>query len=171
MLKVKYYLPPKALLTIYKSILLPHVSYCNIVWGSFKSKNHLILLQQKKAIRLCAGVGYYENTNPIFNRFKTLKIDDIHILQLALFMYRFHSRQLPLTFTRMFQLNSVIHKYPTRSSTNFHLLNPVTALAHKSIRHAGPDTWNTIPPTIRNASTLIKFKFAFKQSILSRYLL
>ena len=37
MLKVKYYVSLQTLLTIYNSILLPHVTYCNIVWGSFKS--------------------------------------------------------------------------------------------------------------------------------------
>ena len=128
------------------------------------------MLLQKKAIRLCAGAGYYDNTDPLFHRFKTLKIDDIHNLQISLFMFRFHCRQLPVTFDRMFQLNSVIHKYPTRSSANFNLLNPATALAHKSIRHAGPDTWNTIPPLIRNAPTLVRFKFEYKQFVLNKYL-
>ena len=167
--KLKHFLPVWTLITIYNSILLPHITYCNIVWGSFKSKNNQIYLLQKKAIRLCAGGGFLDPTDPLFFRFKALKVDDINTLQTALFMYRFQSNQLPKTFDNIFRLNSTIHKYPTRISSNVHLLNPVTRLAHKSIRHAGPDTWNNIPLNVRRSLTISRFKFEFKKTILSKY--
>ena len=167
--KLKHFLPLWTLITIYNSILLPHITYCNIVWGSFKSKNNQIYLLQKKAIRLCAGGGFLDPTDPLFFRFKALKVDDINTLQTALFMYRFQSNQLPKTFDNIFRLNSTIHKYPTRISSNVHLLNPVTRLAHKSIRHAGPDTWNNIPLNVRRSLTISRFKFEFKKTILSKY--
>ena len=167
--KLKHYLPLQILIIIYNSILLPHITYCNVVWGTFKSKNNQIYLMQKKAIRLCAGSGFYDHTDPLFYNFKTLKVDDIHTLQIASFMYRFHSRQLPKTFDHMFQLNSAIHNYPTRISSNIHLLNPKTNLAHKSIRHAGPDIWNNIPLNVRSYSTITRFKCEFKKCILSGY--
>ena len=167
--KLKHCLPLHILLTLYNSILLPHISYCNIVWGSFKSKNHQIYLLQKKAIRVCAGSDFYDHTDPLFYRFKTLKVDDIHTLQIALFMYRFHSKQLPTIFEHMFKLNSAVHNYPTRISTNVHLLNPITRLAHKSIRHTGPDIWNNIPLFVRRCSTISRFKFDFKKFNINRY--
>ena len=167
--KLKQYLPLKALITIYNTILLPHITYCNIVWGSYISKNNSILLLQKKAIRLCAGSGFLDHTDPLFYRFHTLKIDDIHALQIALFMYRYHSHQLPNTFDNMFYLNSELHNYPTRISFNVHLINPITALAHKSIKHTGPDIWNSIPLHIRSQSTINRFKVEYKKGILSNY--
>ena len=167
--KLKHCLPLHILFTLYNSILLPHISYCNIIWGSFKSKNNKIYLLQKKAIRLCAGSDFYDHTDPLFYRFKTLKVDDIHTLQIALFMYRFHSKQLPTIFEHMFKLNSAVHNYPTRISSNVHLLNPITRLAHKSIRHTGPDIWNNIPLYVRRYSTISRFKLEFKKFIINRY--
>ena len=124
---------------------------------------------QKKAIRLCAGSDFYDHTDPLFYRFKTLKVDDIHTLQIALFMYRFHSKQLPTIFEHMFKLNSAVHNYPTRIPSNVHLLNPITRLAHKSIRHTGPDIWNNIPLYVRRYSTISRFKLEFKKFIINRY--
>ena len=167
--KLKHCLPLHILLTLYNSILLPHISYCNIVWGSFKSENNQIYLLHKKAIRLCAGSDFYDHTDPLFYRFKTLKVDDIHTLQIALFMYRFHSKQLPTIFEHMFKLNSAVHNYPKRISSNVHLLNPITRLAHKSIRHTGPDIWNNIPLYVRRYSTISRFKLEFKKFIINRY--
>ena len=168
--KLRHCLPLWTLINIYNSILLPHITYCNIVWGMFKSKNNQLYLLQKKAIRLCAGGGFRDPTDPLFFRFKTLKVDDINTLQIALFMYRFQSNQLPETFDNIFRLNSAIHKYPTRISTDIHLFNPVTKLAHRSIRHAGPDTWNSIPLNVRRSLTISSFKLELKKTILIKYL-
>ena len=167
--KLKHCFPLNILLTLYNSILLPHITYCNIVWGTFKSKNNHVYLLQKKAIRICAGSDFYDHTDPLFYRFKTLKIDDIHTLQIAMFMYKFHLKQLPKTFVSMFQLNSAIHNYPTRISSNVHLLNPITRLAHNSIRHTGPDVWNTTPLYIRRFLTMPRFKLEYKKFIINRY--
>ena len=52
------------------------------------------------------------------------------------------------------KLNSAVHNYPTRISSNVHLLNPITRFAHKSIRHTGPDIWNNIPLYVRRYSTI-----------------
>ena len=137
--RLKPYVPLKTLFTVYNSIILPYISYCNLVWASQKTKINHILLLQKKAVRLCTNAAYLANTEPLFRRLHTLPIIELHSYQIAVFMHKFHSSELPVTFDSMFQLNSSIHKYPTRTSTNVHLNNPKTALAHRSIRHTGPD--------------------------------
>ena len=35
--------------------------------------------------------------------------------------------------------------YLTRTRNNIHLNNPKLLLAHKSLRHHGPDVWNALP--------------------------
>ena len=138
-------MPRSALLVLYKSFLLSYLSYGNIAWGN-GNKTHLdsILVLQKRAIRLCANTHYLANTNPIFKRLGLLKITDINFLQTAVFMFKLRKNLIPVSFKNMFISNSQIHSYNTRTCDNFHLFNPRTALAQKSIRHRGPDVWHSL---------------------------
>ena len=155
---------------LYNTLILPHISYCNLVWASSRTSTQPLLLLQKKAIRICSGAGYRDHSDPLFTRFKTLKINDIHFLQTALFMFRYKTNLLPPSFTTMFRTNQNIHPYPTRRAADFHLHNPITTLAHKSIRHSGPDVWNSIPVEIRNCHSLYSFKRKVKQMLITQYL-
>ena len=129
-----------------------------------------ILLLQKKALRICTGSSYRENSDPLFCKLKTLKITDINSLQVAIFMFKYSNNQLPSSFQSLFTLNNTIHSYPTRNSQNFHLTNPkLIILAHKSIRHYGPDLWNNLPITTKSCTTLYSFKSTMKRILLSAY--
>ena len=55
-------------------------------------------------------------------------------------MYKQNANLPPTTFDKLFSYNKNIHHYyPTRVSYNFHLSNPHTSLASRSITHYGPD--------------------------------
>ena len=96
--KLKYYVPSNILFMLYNSLILPYISYCNIIWANSKSNVDTILLLQKKAMRLCTDSSYRDHTNPLFSKLKTLKVDDIYILQIALFMIRLQNGLLPSYF-------------------------------------------------------------------------
>ena len=169
--KLKFSLQPKSLLTLYNSFILSHMSYCNIVWGfSNKTKITEILNLQIKALRICSHSHYLAHTDPIFHKLKTLKIFDINTFQTAIFMYKFSTNALPLSFTNIFTYNGSIHTYPTRQSSDLHLTNPKTILALKSIRHHGPDIWNKLPSNIQQSTSLLSFKALMKKYLLSQYL-
>ena len=68
----------------------------------------------------------------------------------------------------MFRKNSDVHTYATRQSSKMHLLNPRTVLAHKSIRHNGPDVWNALPDDTQNMRTIHSFKKAVKRLLISK---
>mgnify|MGYP000896791022 FL=1 len=122
---------------------------------------------QKKALRICAGVGYREHTDPLFVRFKCLKVGEINFLQTSLFMYRYNNSILPASFISMFLKNNAIHSYSTRQAANLHLFNPRTVLAHKSVRHTGPDVWNSLLIETRNLPTIYSFKNAVKRMLIA----
>ena len=156
---------------LYNSLILPYITYCNLVWAtSTKDKINSIFLLQKKALRICTGSQYLAHTNPLFYELKTLKIFDIHVLQSLLFMYKYTNNLLPNSFQIFFILNSTIHSYPTRNSSNFHLVNPKLLIAQKSIRHHGPDLWNLLPDSIKSCSTTYSFKATLKRKLLSEYI-
>lgn len=169
--KLKYYISQRSLLMLYNSFILSHISYCNIVWGnSNKIKIDSLLRLQKKALRICSHSHYLAHTDPLFHNFKTLKIYDIHTYQTAIFMYKTSNNTIPTPFQNIFIYNRDIHSYPTRHSSDFHLTNPRLIIAHKTIRHHGPDVWNTLPINIKHAASLLSFKVLLKRYLLSKYL-
>ena len=162
--KLKDILTEKCLFTMYNSLILSHISYCNIVWGNCGTiKINSLLLLQKRAIRIITNSTYLSHTDPLFQRLKTLKIQDIHTLQTAIFMYKYTMKLLPQPFSNLFNLNSNIHFHLTRHSDDYHLENPKISLAHKSIRHHGPDIWNSLPQSTRKAISLNSFKASVKK--------
>ena len=123
--KLKEFLSEKSLLILYNSLILSHINYCNIVWGNCSTTNiNYLLLLQKRAIRNITNSSYLAHIEPLFHRLKTLRIQDIHTLQTGIFMYKYTHDQLPSLFQSIFNINSNIHTYPTRRSTDFHLENP-----------------------------------------------
>ena len=169
--KVKNYLLEDSLLMIYNTLILPYLNYCNIVWGNcHKTKLNHILLLQKKAVRICTNSTYLSHTNPLFHRLKVYKIHDINTLQIAMFMFKYNKELLPPVFSNFFSYNKSLHSYPTRSRNNIHLNNPKILLAHKSLRHHGPDIWNSLPDDTKEITLLYSFKRRMKELLLNQYI-
>ena len=75
--KLKHLIPQKTLLTIYNSLILPHINYCILAWGHDSNR---ILKLQKKAIRIIVKGSFYTHSDPIFKKFNILKVNDIHLI-------------------------------------------------------------------------------------------
>lgn len=168
--KIKRLVPSKTLVMLYNSLILPYITYCNIVWAtSSKTKINSIYLLQKKAVRICTDSQYLAHSRPLFHQLKTLTLFDINSLHSLLFIYKYLNNMLPHSFQNFYTLNNAVHSYPTRSSSYIHLVNPKLLIAHKSIRHHGPDLWNPLPEVIKSSTTLSSFKSKVKTMLLSEY--
>ena len=65
----------KELLLLYNMLLLPHINYCNLVWGiNYTTNLHKIQILQKRAVRVILGLGY---SDPVTHRFHELGISPI----------------------------------------------------------------------------------------------
>ena len=176
--KLKDALPNDVLFMLYNTLVLPYINYCNIVWGNGNITfiNNILKLQ-KRALRICTGSHYLAHSDPLFHKLHSLKINDINVLQTAVFMFKLNANLLPTTFDKLFSHNKNIHHYPTRVSDNFHLSNPLSSLASRSIRHYGPDIWNSLPESLKSSpsdqssaqSSVYVFKNSMKTYLLSKY--
>ena len=155
---------------MYNALILPYITYCNIVWGNCGStKINPILTLQKRAVRLITSSQYLSPSNPLFRQLKTLKIEDLHTFQTAVFMHKYTTNRLPKIFDGFFTPNSTVHSYPTRQSSDYHLENPKIILAQKSIKHNGPDIWNSLPTYLKQCTSLNTFKRELKNILISQY--
>ena len=168
--KLNYFLNEKSLFILYNALILPYITYCNIAWAySSKTRIESILRLQKRALRVCTHSNYRSHTNPIFSNLNTLKVNDIHTLQTACFMFKYKSKSLPLLFQNLYTPNSNLHSYPTRHASDYHLNNPKLIVAQRSIRHHGPDVWNNLPDHVKASASLYSFKSTMKKHLLSQY--
>lgn len=114
---LKHIIPSKILLTLYNTIILPHLNYCILIWGS---QHHLISTLQKKCIRVIVNASFNSHTEPIFKRNKLLKVEDIYKLQQLNFYFKLKTRTLPPYFdTFSTIMNHDVHQYNTRRKSLF----------------------------------------------------
>jgi hypothetical protein len=88
------------LLSLYNSMVLPHLQYCLMVWGDFeagrnKAHGETLLKLQKRFVGMIAGKGVWYHTNPLFARYGILKVGNLYRQQLRLHAWKFWNGRLP----------------------------------------------------------------------------
>ena len=93
--KLKHYLPKYALMIIFNSLCLSHISYALSVWGAApKTITNRIFKLQKKGIRHVCNAKYNAHTQPLFKSNKILQINELFKLQCHEIMHKRNTRQI-----------------------------------------------------------------------------
>ena len=157
--KLKNFLPAVVLRSIYFSLIYPYLIYCNLCWGnSYQSHLQPLIILQKKAIRLISGADRLAHTNELFIRNKILKLNDINFYRQALYAYS----NLP-------SFDTATHSYQTRNRSQIVPLYQRTTLTQHSLYFSAPHVWNSLPPLIKQAETLNKFKKLLQNYLIQKY--
>ena len=166
--KIKYLLNSDTRRLLYNSLILPYLTYCNMLWiNASKFRINRLIVLQKKIIRIIAGVPFLAHTETLFHKYGLLKLTEIGIFQKLVFMYRFHNNLLPNSFNNYFQHVHSIHNYGTRGAVNdFFISFARTNLRKQCFKIAGPKLWNLLNPHIRQLQSLSSFKSKLKSAIL-----
>ena len=147
---------------LYYSLIYPYFYYGNIIWRSTYHTNlYRLRILQKRIVRIITNSNYDAHTLPLIYQYSILRLDDIHSLQLGLFMYSIENRLYPSTFLNMFAKNSQFHSYPARHSTNFRLKLCRTNIKRFTVTSQGPNMLNSLPNDIKTTSTFSSFKEPF----------
>ena len=164
--------PHHVLITLYNTLITPYLNYCNIIWASnYPGRLKPLEVLQKRIVRIICNADRLASTSSLFKQLNLLKLQDINILQIAQFMYKYHHCLLPTEFNDYFVLNSNVHEHNTRSSaTNkYHLPSIKTNIRKFSIKFSGPTTWNNTSNHITSAASLAIFKKKLINSIIINY--
>ena len=62
---------------LYNTLIVPHLTYCILSWGSLLPDNHHTHVLQKRGLRIVAGGGYLSHTKPICKQLQLLKVADM----------------------------------------------------------------------------------------------
>ena len=92
--RVKLIYPQCILLTLYNTLIMPHLHYSLLTWGSSIKEKHPHLLQ-KKALRIITHNDYIAHTEPIY---KELQLNDMFAISVWKFYYKLMNGMLPPYF-------------------------------------------------------------------------
>ena len=171
--KLKHYLPKYALMTIFNSLCVSHLSYAITAWGSAppSTVNRLVTLH-KKGIRHVHNAKYNAHSDPLFSSTQTLNMKDLFRLNCVKLMYKclqgklpkYHSVQIPTkldnSITETRQKHNIILKPHTNNNFKINSLNYKIGTA-----------WNELPYDIKETSykTMGTFTKHVKKHYLSKY--
>ena len=111
--KMQNILPKNILLSLYNTLILPHINYCILSWGK---KSDSILLLQKRAIRAIASAGYRAHSEPLFKIYNVLKVTDIYQQRLLIFYYKILNNVISANFNNFIPTFSEgMNTYPIRN--------------------------------------------------------
>ena len=149
---------------IYNCLVLPHLNYCNQVWGN-TYKSHILKLftLQKKAVRIISKSHGLSPSSPLFKKLRLLSIYDLVTLNTLIFMFNVHAKVIPDKYCNMFILNSNVHTYNTRQCKNYHQPNVRSTSGLNSLAYNGIKKWNQLPENIRSSTTKSRFKTLCKR--------
>ena len=143
--KLKHTLPTNTLVTLYISLILPHVYYGNLLWG-FNHSN--ILKLQKTAVRVICNAKYNAHSSMLFKRLNILKVTDVHKLKCLKFYNRYCHGLIPTYFEGMFSPYTRQHNYNTRNRDEIFYDAPNRQSSRKSLRYYMPKLLAETPDCI-----------------------
>ena len=93
--RLKYLYPQNILVTIYKSLFIPHINYGSLLWGQVGESLDTI---QKKAIRTITYSHYIAHSEPLLKELNLLKVQDLFQLKILKFLFKLYHNKLPPYF-------------------------------------------------------------------------
>ena len=106
--RLKHTLPPRVLLTLYNTLILPHLNYGLVLWGHRKER---IFKLQKRTIRTISNSKFNGHTEPIYKLLSILKLPDMYNLLLYKMYYKIQRKIVPQCFTPV--IHTLTHCYWT----------------------------------------------------------
>ena len=120
--KIRHYVSPETLRSIYYSIFHSVLTYGSQIWGQTANKNiSRVILIQKKALRIINFADFNSPTSKLFHDSKILKFRDHVTIQNFLLAHDFINHNLPpplISLIEQTQVEDVIsHSVATRAAT------------------------------------------------------
>ena len=163
-----YSLTPRALRSLYYSLVYPMLTYCHTVWGG-SSSNMLqpLFISQKRVLRIISNLKWRDHTNNAFKHHKILKFHDLNIYCSVMYVFKsIHGLGTGnnQTFTSSFNTN-----YNLRTENLLRIPQLRSSQSQTARSFNGAKLWNDLPLNIRNAISLPLFKNSLKRYLLAQY--
>ena len=170
MYRIKHFISTDILKLLYNSLIQPHLLYGILAWYSDNrnnSKNTTRLSKlQKRAMRIIDRANYNAHTEPIFKKYKILKLHDLYLNQGNKLIQNLKMNQCPEYLKNAITKNNQIHSYNTRQATNIHIVNIRTEIKKQTLSYKLHRISNVIENELKLSSVT---KTNVKRQLISQY--
>ena len=151
---------------IYVSLIQPHLSYCNAVWGNAYSISlKPLIVSQKRVIRTITYNNRLTHTAPLFNELEILNIKQLNKYCVCVYVFKCLNH-LSFSFENFILTNNV-HGRVLRDPLRLMLPHYTSTQRQQSIMFRGCSVWNDLPLEIRMSPSFLVFKKTLKIYLLS----
>ena len=149
-------------------MIYPYFTYCIEVWGStYSTYIDVIVKVQKQAIRTITSAKKYDHTSPLFEKLHLLKIKEIYVYYVQLFMFKFHHSLLPSIFRKFFVYNKDIHLYETKQKFHLHSFNEKSSgLGRIILREIGVNIYNFFRDQLKMNCKINTYRYHLKKFLI-----
>ena len=167
---VKNFIPQKARLNIYHSLIMSHLTYASLSVGCAAPRDWSLLESaQKKAIRHVNLSKYNAHTEPIFKSLQLLTLTDTLNLSRALFVHGFVNATLPPAFSTTYQFLRDEGEERNRNDTGKIFIPTFNHPRLLSPKWEAAKFWNSLSYSLRSVRKVSEFKTELRQSMLDKY--
>ncbi|MFZ2538340.1 MAG: reverse transcriptase family protein [Oscillospiraceae bacterium] len=165
--KVRHLLPRELTIMLYKTLVEPYISYCNLVWALPRKTVLLdrIFKLQKKYCRILTFSGFTAHSSPLFAELKLLSVYNIYKYQMGIYMYKIINNSIPTLGHHTFKTNSQVHNYNTRQKEKLHIEFSRTTMRQNTMTHQGVQLWNGLSDELRSAPSCNIFKKLYRLTL------
>ena len=100
--RLRCYVPTSVLLTIYRSLIFPYLSYGIVVWGhAAQTYINQILVLQKRALRLIYFASYRSHAIPLFVSSNTIPVNMLYFKSISILMHDVFNKLTPCNISNL----------------------------------------------------------------------
>ena len=145
-------------ITLFNTLVLPHIDYCSTVWSTSLRKQDLTKLQriQNRAMRIILECHPRAHITDMLDTLKWMSIKQRLHYNYCLFLWKIMNKKTPEYLSTCFTPVSTIHQHNTRSASKG--LLHINRNSTKTLNMTGSKIWNSIPQHIRDARSYYSFK-------------
>ena len=154
--RLKNLIPTNAKLQLFKSAILPHLTYCSTIWNFCKSSDRRKLERvQERALRVIFkdSSSSYDN---LLDKARLPSLENRRLQDIAILMFKVKNGMCPDNIKKLFKFKT--NNYDLRNHDFVIPRVNTTVYGKHSIRYLRPSLWAKIDKNIRPMDNLGKFK-------------
>ena len=138
--RLRHFVPFQVVTSIYRSLILPYLSYGITIWGNtsqiFLKK---LLVLQKRVLRIMHFANNRDHAVPFFKNTTNLPVNMLYFESVSKIMYDVNNDLAPKNITDLFTQIATVHSYGTRASTagNYQIKYSRTTLQKNAVSRVG----------------------------------
>ena len=140
---VKHLLSISQLVLIYNALVLPHLTYCSLIWGlNYHTRLHRLLVLQKRMVRHILGLNYRDSVTHRFGELKILTVFSIMKYRAIIFAHKHLNNALPRALRNLLEIRDPV--VDTRDSSTFIIPFTRSNYRKNTVRFFVPKIWNEL---------------------------